>query len=291
MFTKTSLFTLLAASAYGNPTAKYDAVDEDVSFTEPIDATCEELLQKEFFDPNYTRNYFNIYAHDVIFANTNEDTGAFEQNKNMEFFEMYEQFIEEHRACADTPEMEKVLNGMWQQTAAWSVAQVNYEILKLKKFDEFADQFAVSQEAFASNDMQTLIDVLGLDYDEICGVFAKEEDCDVSIAEEAFEAEEEEEDDEEEDDYKATEAIETIEGDDEEVEVEQTTVDNEEENDEDEFESGEDSDLSAAGILGGEEEGSADYESPSIFEGEDVAVGSNSIWFSVSLLLAGCYLI
>merc|ERR1712003_253618 len=186
-------------------------------------------------------------------------------------FEMYEQFIDEHRACADTPEMEKVLNGMWQQTAAWSVAQVNYEILKLKKFDEFADQFAVSQEAFASNDMQTLIDVLGLDYDEICGVFAKEEDCDVSIAEEAFEAEEEEEDDEE--------------------EVEQTTVDNEEENDEDEFESGEDSDLSAAGILGGEEEGSADYESPSIFEGEDVAVGSNSIWFSVSLLLAGCYLI
>merc|ERR1712176_812016 len=118
-----------------------------------------------------------------------------------------------------------------------------------------------------SDDMQTLIDVLGLDYDEICGVFAKEEDCDVSIAEEAIEAEEEE------------------------VEVEQTTVDNEEENDEDEFESGEDSDLSAAGILGGEEEGSADYESPSIFEGEDVAVGSNSIWFSVSLLLAGCYLI
>merc|ERR1712176_1678869 len=126
---------------------------------------------------------------------------------------------------------------MWQQTAAWSVAQVNYEILKLKKFDEFADQFAVSQEAFASNDMQTLIDVLGLDYDEICGVFAKEEDCDVSIAEEAFEAEEEEEeDDEEEDGYEATEAIETI-------------------------------------------------------EGEEVAVGSNSIWFSVSLLLAGCYLI
>lgn len=257
MLTKSLL--VLAASAYAQP------VEESSGET-----PCDALMATNFWAVESIRQFMQDYATNTLVENTVvvDDIPVFQQNSEMSFESMYNKYIEDHSVCANTPKLEQALRDIWLEAPTFAGAEVTYNLGRIM-LPGHEDQVAQARALDLPANNNEFLEILGLDHEELCDNFLDQEECDqaiAAIANQTFESMNE-----------VPEAPEVPEVSNDEYEEEVEETDDE-------------AGLDEAGILNASNE-SSDAVSPSIFDNEDSAVGTGSLFFSGSLLLAGAYLL
>lgn len=262
---------VLAASAYAVPVEEASGetpeVADAIAVTDISPCEAFEASKPNYWTVEYIQQYIGEYAQKTLQENIIEVEGkpVFQENSEMSFESMHSKYIEDHQACANTEKLEQALHDIWLQSHIFAGVEIGYQMGKLLLLGN-TEQMAQVQNLELPAQNAEFLEILGLDHEEICDNYNTQEECDKNIS----------------DIYNQTIVMFNSQN--------QETTQQTETSTEPEIEGDNDASLDEAGVVGSSDD-SSDGLGPSIFDNEDTAVGTGSLLFSGSLLLAGAYLL